>query len=158
MALTPADSEGLRQEHCSAQFTAKEHSWAYLPAFLPAQCVVLCVRMNTVKQMTPVWSLWSHRFRPFDSQFVWGKHTIKCCNFLLQKGRDVTRVVACRQPGTQRWGGHRGVDFGSVPPTLSYAFRVGFPMTQLSPELQLAKSHAHLVCVFFQGLGLFISL
>lgn len=88
MSLIAADSEGLLQERCSAQFTAKAHPPTGLPAFPPAQCVPSCVRMNTLQPMIK-WEVFCHiisgRRRPFDSQFVRGKHTVKCLMFYFKR-------------------------------------------------------------------------
>lgn len=45
----------------------------------------------------------------------------------FQKGREASRAVACKPSGLSREGGPRPVYFGSIPRTLSYGFRIGFP-------------------------------
>lgn len=99
----------------------------------------------------------SGRCRPFDSQFVWGMHITKCCNF-TSKGQGCDQSCGLQTAWRTGVGGHWGVDFGSVPATLSYSLRVGIPVAWLSPEVHAAKSHTELVCVFLQSSGLFISL
>lgn len=49
--------------------------------------------------------------------------------------------------------GHWRVYFGSVPQTLSYSFRVGFPIAGRSSEAQPAKSHMELVFVVVRVWG-----
>lgn len=82
---------------------------------------------------------------------------MKSCNF-TSEGQGCDQSCGLQTAWHSGVGGHWGVDFGSVPLTLSYSFRVGFPTAWLSAEVLAAKSHTELVCVFLQGLGLFVSL
>lgn len=143
----------LVQKHASVPFSR------VFPASLLALIVPSWVRVDIVAQMIPVWGLWSEPLREVSAfwQPVYRRHAYNEMRFCYRRAGMCPELRLTDSPGPGV-GGHWGVDFGSVPVTPSYNFRVGFPIAGLSPEAQAAKSHTELVCVFPQGSGLFISL
>lgn len=105
VSLLAADESPSGRDCSSTQFTRNILSCFYqyfcLPSAFPHK-----VEWKPSRQMICMWSILSDlprsQCRPFDSQFEWGTHTMKCFNF-TSKGQDVTRAVACKQP--VRWGG-----------------------------------------------------
>lgn len=121
------------------QFTMKGHPFMYLSAF-PHM-----LKWNLSSPAIHMWSVSSERARSqcrsLVTRFVGSMPTVKCFSF-TSRGQRWYQLNGLRAAWHKGVGGHWRVYFGSVPPTLSYSFRVGFPIAGLSRGAVCQVTHA----------------